>query len=123
MNSGKKILIVEDEIITSLELKSILERNGYEVTGAAMSGEEAIQESSTRRPHLIIMDIGLIGELDGADAAAYIFQRYHIPIIFLTGNTDAATRKKAMDLNPAGFIVKPFDERDLLHKIADAFNN
>jgi len=117
MHQKKKILIVEDEIITALELKSILERNGYEIAGSVMTGEEAIQETSARRPQLIIMDIGLIGEIDGADAAAYILQRYHIPIIFLTGNTDKLTYRKAMDLNPAGYIVKPFDERDLVAKI------
>jgi DNA-binding response OmpR family regulator len=123
MNSGKKVLIVEDEIITGLELKGILERNGYEVAAAVMSGEEAIQEASAKRPNLIIMDIGLIGEIDGADAASYILQRYHIPIIFLTGNTDPMTYRKAMDLNPAGYIVKPFDERELLARIGSILNN
>ena len=118
----KKVLIVEDEIITALELKSILERNGYEVAASAMSGEEAIQEASAKRPHLILMDIGLLGEMDGADAAAYILQRYRMPIIFLTGNTDPMTRKKAMDLNPAGYVVKPFDERQLLGMIGSIFD-
>ncbi len=118
MQQKKKILIVEDEIITALELKNILERNGYDIAGSVMTGEEAIQETSARRPHLIIMDIGLIGEIDGAEAASYIIHRYHIPIIFLTGNTDRLTHRKAMDLNPAGYIVKPFDERELVANIA-----
>jgi DNA-binding NarL/FixJ family response regulator len=123
MNGKKKILIVEDEIITALELKGILERNGYEVAGSVMSGEEAIQESSAKRPHLIIMDIGLLGEIDGADAAAYILQRYKIPILFLTGNADKMTYDRAMELNPAGYIVKPFDETELVKIISGIVNS
>ena len=123
MEGKKKILIVEDEIITALELKGILERNGYEVAGTVMSGEEAIQESSAKRPNLIIMDIGLLGEIDGADAAAYILQRYRIPILFLTGNADKMTYDRAMALNPAGYIIKPFDETELIKIVGGIVNN
>lgn len=119
MDQKKKILIVEDEVITSLELKSILMRNGYNVVGAVLTGGDAILEASAKRPDLILMDIGLIGDMNGVEAASYIKARYSIPIIFITANTNKITYESAMAIKPAAYIAKPFDEKELLETFRD----
>ena len=110
----KKVLIVEDEIITALELKSILERNGYEVAASAMSGEEAIQEASAKRPHLILMDIGLGGTIDGIETARQIRKKHSVPIIFISAYSSQNRIDEALSVAPGGYLLKPFEEKDLL---------
>jgi DNA-binding NarL/FixJ family response regulator len=117
----KKILIVEDEVITSLELKSILIRHGYSVVGAVMTGGDAILEASAKRPDLIIMDIGLMGDMNGIEAAGYIKSRYNIPVVFVSANTNKATYDEAMAVEPAAYIAKPFDENQLIETFRKIF--
>ncbi len=114
MDEKKKVLIVEDEVITSLELKSILLRNGYNVVGTVLTGGDAILEASVKRPDVILLDIGLIGDMNGIEAGNYIKTRYNIPIVFVTANTNRATYDEAMSLNPEAYIAKPFDEKILV---------
>ncbi len=111
MDKKNKVLIVEDEVITSLELKSILQRNGYNVVATVLTGGDAILEASVKRPDVILLDIGLIGDMNGIEAGSYIKTRYNIPIVFLTANTNKATYDEAMALDPEAYIAKPFDEK------------
>ncbi|OHD70947.1 MAG: hypothetical protein A2W19_08250 [Spirochaetes bacterium RBG_16_49_21] len=108
-----KIFIVEDEPIEALDLKHILGRLGYSVTGAAMSGEECIRQIPSDPPDLIIMDIRLRGDMDGIDAAAELRKKYDIPIIFATAFSDKTSLTRAKLTEPYGYIIKPYDERNL----------
>ena len=108
-----KILIVEDEHIVAMELKSRLNDLGYSVCGAVATGEEAISKSIEIVPDLILMDINIKGGFDGVEAAKRIKKLHEIPIIFLTAFTDDKTLERAKVVEPYGYIVKPFEEREL----------
>lgn len=108
-----KILICEDEHIIALDIKRHLLRFGYEVTGCFATGEEAIASCETTKPDLVLMDIDLQGELDGVSAGRHIFDRYLIPVILLTAFADEDTVERAKESRPFGYIIKPFDEREL----------
>jgi len=104
-----KILIVEDEKITSEHIKLGLESAGYQVVGMVTSGEEAIKKVEDLPVELVLMDIHLKGEMDGIDAAEEIRERFGIPVIFLTAFSDENTVQRAKITEPSGYIIKePF---------------
>ncbi len=108
-----RILIVEDEAITAMDIKSNLEDLGYEVPGIADSGKEAIALAEKLKPDLIFMDIVLKGEMDGTEAAIHITNHFHIPIVFLTAYNDKDTFSRAKLSDPYGYLSKPFESREL----------
>lgn len=108
-----RILIVEDEIIVGLDIQHELTGLGYRVTGVVASGQEAIQSASQTKPDLVLMDIRLAGEMDGIAAAQQIRQNVSVPIIYLTAYADAETLQRAKITEPFGYIIKPYQERDL----------
>lgn len=108
-----KILIVEDEKILALALKRILEKLGHEVVASTGSGEEAIALNSKLSPDLIMMDIFLETELDGLSAAEKIRLSSDVPIIFLTSYDDQKILQSAKKLQASGYILKPFDEKEI----------
>jgi signal transduction histidine kinase/DNA-binding NarL/FixJ family response regulator len=110
---SEKILIVEDESIVALDLRYRLDNLGYEVADIAASGEEAIEKTAELAPDLILMDIQLAGEMDGVEAAAQIRARWGIPVIYITAYAGEETVKRAKVTQPLGYLVKPFDDRDL----------
>jgi PAS domain S-box-containing protein len=112
-----KILVVEDEHIVAMDLMSRLRNLGYEVPDSASSGEEAIEKAGKWRPDLVLMDIFLNGEMDGIQAAGQIRSRYNIPIIYLTAYADSNTLQRAKVTEPFGYVLKPFEERELLTTI------
>lgn len=107
------ILIVEDEGIAAIDIKSRLLGMGYQVCGHASTGAQAIQMAEKTTPDLILMDINLKGPMDGIQAAEHIHSTMNVPIIFLTAYADAATLERAKVTGPSGYILKPFQERDL----------
>jgi CheY-like chemotaxis protein len=117
MNSrNPRILIVEDENIIALDIRSMLEDLGYMVSAIVSSGEESIQQASKNKPDLVLMDIKLKGSLDGVSAGREIYKQFHIPIVYLTAYSDQATIKrinKGKNGNPSTVINKPFDEGEL----------
>ncbi|SME91948.1 hybrid sensor histidine kinase/response regulator [Desulfovibrio gilichinskyi] len=113
MISGKKILVVDDERIVSLDIQATLKRLGYGFAGDAVSGDEAISKVEELKPDLVLMDIKLHGKMDGVDAANIIIKTYDIPIIFLTAYADDTTINRAKLSGPYGYLLKPFEERDL----------
>jgi CheY-like chemotaxis protein len=115
-----KILVVEDEGIVALDLGMTLQQMGYIVTGAATSGEEAVQMAIETMPDLVLMDICLRGQMDGIEASREIRQRLGVPIIFLTAFADEKTIQRAESVMPAGFLRKPFVESELLETIKAA---
>ncbi|MHC1742544.1 MAG: PAS domain S-box protein [Syntrophobacteraceae bacterium] len=111
--SRHRILVVEDEAIVSMEIEERLIRMGYEPVGIAASGEEALALAGDRRPDLILMDIQLQGDMDGITVAEEIGRRYQLPVIFLTAYSEESTLERARLAEPYGYILKPFDDRDL----------
>ena len=108
-----RILIVEDEPVVALDLRTRLTRMGYIVTETVARGEDALELVGTLCPNLILMDIRLRGVMDGISAAEEIRKRYGLPVIYLTAHADEATVDRARITEPFGYILKPFDEREL----------
>jgi PAS domain S-box-containing protein len=108
-----RLLVVEDERIVSMDLQRRLKSMGYEVVGSAVSGEEAIQKAEALHPDMVLMDVMLDGELDGIQAAEIIRKRLNIPVIYLTAYADSSTLERAKITEPFGYILKPFEEREL----------
>lgn len=108
-----KILIVEDETIISMELSHRLKRAGYDVIATVTTGDEAIKKSLELSPDLILMDIHLNGNLDGVQTAEIILSTKHIPIIYITAFSDEKTLDRAKLTEPYGFLVKPFEQREV----------
>jgi len=117
MNSKAQILIVEDEGIVALDLQNRLRRLGYAVPEFVATGEEAVARAAEILPDLILMDIKLKGEMDGIEAAKRIKEKFDIPIIYLTAFADEATLQRAELTEPFGYLLKPFEERELLVSI------
>lgn len=117
MPKGSRILIVEDEMIISMEIKQKLQTMGYVTVGQAITGESAIQKAGEAMPDLVLMDIRLKGEMDGITAGKRIMDLYDIPIIFLTAHSDKATLERAISISPSGYLLKPFKERELMTNI------
>jgi CheY-like chemotaxis protein len=112
-DSGKKILIVEDDEIVSKVLEWRLIQLGYSVVGKAATGQEAISLTNETRPDAIFMDIGLEGSMDGIEAAKIIQEKFNIPLIFLTAHSDNTILERIISIRPANFITKPFTDDDL----------
>ncbi len=108
-----RIIIVEDETIVALDIRQSLERSNYDVVGVYSSAEEALSVFPKMRAHLVLMDIRLQGEMDGVEAADIIRKRYNVPVILLTAYADEETIERAKLTEPFGYIIKPFEERDL----------
>lgn len=108
-----RILLVEDEAIVAFDLSASLKRLGYEVAGVASTGEQAVALALELRPNLVLMDISLHGYMDGIEAAEAIHRRSDVPVIYLTAHSDADTFGRAKISAPFGYILKPFDEREL----------
>ena len=108
-----RILIVEDESIVALNLERSLGGLGYEVVGTAGTAAEALKLASDNRPDLVLMDINLGAGGDGIDTAARLLRERHIPVIFLTAYSEAATLKRAREVQPYGYLLKPFSPREL----------
>ena len=108
-----KLLIVEDEEIVAFDLEDILKSLGYEVSAIVASGEEAIATCTTIKPDLVLMDIMLKGDMDGTQAAEVINKHFNIPVIYLTAYGDNKTLNRAKTTEPFGYLVKPFEEREL----------
>ena len=105
---AKRIFVVEDESIVSLEIQSRLKSLGYLVAGTASSGDEAIRKVLELKPDLILMDIRIKGNIDGIDTAAEIHKHLEIPVIFLTAYADEATLQRAKVTDPFGYIIKVY---------------
>ena len=108
-----QILIVEDEAVVAMDIRASLERSGYTVVGTAASGEDAWAAARDRLPELVLMDVHLRGRTDGIEVARRILDELDIPIIYLTAFADDQTLERAKATGPYGYLVKPFDERDL----------
>jgi signal transduction histidine kinase/AmiR/NasT family two-component response regulator len=110
---NKKILIVEDELLVAEDIAFRLKSLGYKITDMVISGEDALSSIEKENPDLILMDIMLKGELDGIQTHEIINKKYSIPLVYLTSYSDEKTFSRAKLTQPFGYIIKPFDEREL----------
>lgn len=108
-----RILVVEDEGIVAKDIQMTLRRLGYEAPATAATSEEALEKAAALAPDLAFMDINLRGDMDGIETATRLRERWSIPVIFLTAYADEATLARAKVAEPFGYLIKPFDERDL----------
>jgi len=111
--SPTSLLVVEDESIVAMDIKHRAEGLGYRVVGMAASGEEAIELARKEKPDLVLMDIVLKGEMDGIQAADVIKEELNIPVVYLTAYSDEKTLDRAKLTGPFGYIIKPFEDREL----------
>jgi len=114
---NNKILVVEDQMIIQMFIRKILSLAGFDVVGQSRSSNELNALITKTKPDLILMDIGIMGEVDGIEAARNVNKSFDIPIIFITGNTDESTLERARLVSPAGFVFKPIDEDQLVEKV------
>lgn len=118
-----RIMVVDDEWLTRLQVNEMLEDLGYEVVGMAETGKEAIEMARDLEPDLILMDVVMPGELDGIDAAKQITSEQGIPIIFISGYGEPELIEKAKTIEPFGYVMKPFDEKEVRAFIEIALHN
>lgn len=111
--SGEKILIVEDEVVIAMLLQKVLETLGYMVAGPVANGADAIRLTREENPDLVLMDIRIEGDIDGIETTIRIHEEDTIPVIYLTAHSDTDTYTRAMETNPAGFLLKPFRKEEL----------
>lgn len=117
------ILLIEDELIIAEDMRMMLEGLGYEVAGIAADYTEALELLENQKPDIVLADIMLGGSKDGVDLAKEIRSKYELPLIFATSHSDKATLERAKEVKPNGYLVKPFDEKDLFAAIEVALAN
>ena len=116
--AGKRVLTVEDEGITQMQLGRILRSAGMVQVGMATSGPEGVELALEKRPDIILMDINMPGEYNGLEAARRILEEYRTCILMLTAYTDYADRAK--EIGVQGDIIKPIDRMTLLYRMRQA---
>ncbi|MBN2461335.1 MAG: response regulator [Candidatus Cloacimonetes bacterium] len=117
-----RILIVEDEPVIAFDLKMTLINLKHEVCAISYYGEDAILKAETFLPDLVLMDIKLDENMDGIEAAERIQNNFNIPVIFITAYADKKTMERVKKVNPYGYFLKPFDERELQVNLALALH-
>ena len=108
-----KILIVEDETIVALDIKSAVKKLGFEVTNTVTCYDDAISSVKSNEPDIIIMDINLENSKDGIEIAHAVQEIKNIPVIYLTAYVDDNTINRAIETNPVGYLTKPFKREEL----------
>jgi CheY-like chemotaxis protein len=118
----KRVLIVEDEWMTSIFLKKTFELEGFEIIDTVSTGEESVELAKISTPDLILMDIHLAGKMDGIEAAESIKKEINTPIIFTSGYSDQSIKDAALALNPIAYLEKPLNVSLLFDKISKYFD-
>lgn len=113
---ARRVLIAEDEALIRLDLKEMLEEEGYQVVGEADNGEEAITLAETLRPDLVVLDVKM-PKVDGIAAARHIAGQRLAPVIMLTAFSQRELVERAREAGAMAYLVKPFQKKDLLPAI------
>ncbi|MBC7363719.1 MAG: HD domain-containing protein [Candidatus Aminicenantes bacterium] len=108
-----RILIVEDENLVARDLYNMVRTMGYEVTAIAQNADEALKSVKEKKPDLALMDIVLKGNVDGISVASVLWEEYGIPVVYITSFADDLTFERAKLTEPFGYLIKPFEEREL----------
>jgi len=112
--AGLKVLVAEDEGMIVEAICDRLTDAGCEVVGTADTGAQAVEAALALRPDLILMDVRLKGDMDGIRAAELINEKMHIPVVYLTGDSDQKTLHRAKAASAYGYVLKPFHIRNLV---------
>jgi DNA-binding NarL/FixJ family response regulator len=115
-----KILIVEDEKLVARDLAFALEEAGYQVLGMISYGHEVIDRVAKLKPDLVLLDINILGSINGIQVAEYLHRYWQIPVVFLTANTDHETFTQAKKTYAYGFLMKPYSARQLITTVETA---
>jgi DNA-binding response OmpR family regulator len=115
-----RILVVEDVANVATVLKARLEAFGYEICDVVNTGQKAIDGTIRCQPDLVLMDIMLEGAMTGIEAATEIQKKVSVPIIYLSCLSDDRVMDRAIETNPYGYIVKPYDSAELRFSIENA---
>ncbi len=109
-----RILVVEDERLIALHIQRTLTEFGYALAGCVARGDDAVRKARAVRPDLVLMDIHLLGPMDGIQAATVIQEELHIPVIYLSAFADSTTMRRARTSAPFGYLVKPLKPAELV---------
>jgi CheY-like chemotaxis protein len=113
---GKRAVIVEDEGITQLQLKKMLQSEGIKVVGTASNGKEGVEFVLKERPDFVLMDIQM-PEMDGLEATERILAEFHVCIVMLTAFSDEGYRQRATELGVSGYVLKPVTIETLIPQV------
>ena len=117
--NDKRIVVVEDQPIVAAYIKSVLEDIGYKIIGVFSNGQDVIDFCNTTTPDLLLLDVMLEGTMTGIDVATALKDK-ELAIIFISALSDEVTLKNAIHTNPYGYVIKPFDETDLVNRVSFA---
>ncbi len=118
-----RVLIVEDEPLIAEHIATYLDNNDFEVSAISYDWDDAAAQLKDNTPDVVVLDINLEEEKDGIQLAKLINEKYHLPFLFLTAHSDKNTLQKAKEVNPGGYIVKPYNERTIAASIEIALSN
>lgn len=119
-----KILIVEDEVMTAVDIKETLEKNGHTITAIARNADEAIASLKKQLPDMAIIDIMLKSSAyDGIQIAGALTKIHLMPVIYLTANSENQTFQRAKGTSPAAYLLKPFRHNELALQVELAYHN
>ena len=117
---GLNIVIAEDDAIIRMYLVQLLEGVGHKIVGTAATGKGVIAEVGDKKPDILLLDIGLKGDLDGIETAIVVQEEFSTPLIFISGNSDRLRNEvKHTNIEPVATFVKPIDEQTLLSVLKD----
>ncbi|MEX0608840.1 MAG: response regulator [Balneolaceae bacterium] len=121
MRSYKTVMIVEDDALLAIIGEKLITKLGYKVVGKAVSGEEALLKIDECHPDILVMDIQLSGTLNGIETVEKLRERHNeIPVIFLSGNSESALKKKAKEVNCVDYLIKPINADGLIAPLRKA---
>ena len=112
-DTSKRVYIVEDEAIIAADIAERLRALGFAVTGSTGHGERALNDIPELRPDIVLMDIVIKGPINGIETARRLRAKHDVPVVFLTSHADAETVRQAVGSNPYGYVLKPYNDREL----------
>ena len=118
-----RVLIVEDEPLIAQDISSILEGYDYSVAGICHTPVKARQFLQSDTPDIALLDVNLNADSDGISLGEHILKNYEFPVVYLTAYADKKTIDRAKHTKPMGYIVKPFDEKDIFTTLEIALYN
>src|ERR1051325_3907123 len=108
-----RVLVVEDEVIVAMDFEQRLKRLGYTVAGVEHDGRQVITKNAKGNTEVILMHNNLSGGMSSIESAVTIRQRHYVPVIYFTAYSDPDTVRRAAQSDPFGYILKPFEDREL----------
>lgn len=119
--SGARLLIVEDDYFTCTMISDVLRKAGHHVIGVESTGEGAFSTATETRPDLVLMDVRLAGQINGFSAARFL-REHGIAVLYATAHGDDASRADGEVAEPRGWLIKPFNEEELVSAVEAALH-